>query len=96
MLTQTTSPPLRKGEERRLPIDSPPLTEAEIASLRPAGHVLLGEFFEAVKDARKQVGRPRKADKLVAVTVRLPPDVLERWKARGDDWRTKMAERLKG
>nr|WP_310182949.1 BrnA antitoxin family protein [Mesorhizobium sp. BE184] len=33
---------------------------------------------------------------MVAVTVRLPPDVLERWKAKGNDWRTKMAERLKG
>ena len=35
-------------------------------------------------------------DQYAAVTVRLPPDVLDRWKAKGDDWRTKMAERLKG
>lgn len=76
-------------------VDSPPLTEQEIASLRPAKEVLPAQFFETVREARK-LGRPRKAHKLVAVTVRLPPDVLERWKAKGDDWRTKMAERLKG
>lgn len=76
-------------------VDSPPLTREEIASLRPANEVLPVKFFEAVKEARK-LGRPRKADKLVAVTVRLPPDVLDRWKAKGDDWRTKMADRLKG
>lgn len=77
-------------------VDSPPLTKEEIASLRPAKEVLPVEFFQAVTEARKKLGRPRKADKLVAVTVRLPPDVLEQWKAKGDDWRTKMAERLKG
>jgi uncharacterized protein (DUF4415 family) len=76
-------------------VDSPPLTKDEVASLRPAKEVLPPGFFEAVKAARKP-GRPRKADKLVAVTVRLPPDVLDRWKATGDDWRVKMAERLKG
>lgn len=77
-------------------VESPPLTDGEIASLRPAKEVLPAEFFEAMREARKKLGRPRKPDKLVAVTVRLPPDVLERWKATGDDWRTKMAERLKG
>jgi uncharacterized protein (DUF4415 family) len=77
-------------------VDSPPLTKEEIASLRPAKEVLPVEFFEAVKEARKKLGRPRKTDKLVAVTVRLPPDVLDRWKAKGNDWRTRMAERLKG
>lgn len=76
-------------------VDSPALTKEEVASLRPAKEVLPVEFFQAVTEARK-LGRPRKADKLVAVTVRLPPDVLERWKAKGDDWWTKMAERLKG
>jgi uncharacterized protein (DUF4415 family) len=76
-------------------VNSPALTGKEIAALRPARDVLPPAFFEAVKQARKP-GRPRKADKLVAVTVRLPPDVLDRWKAKGEDWRTKMAERLKG
>ncbi len=77
-------------------VDSPPLTDAEIASLRPAKEVLPAPFFDAVREQRKKLGRPRKADKLVAVTVRLEPDVLAQWKAKGDDWRTQMAERLKG
>jgi uncharacterized protein (DUF4415 family) len=39
-------------------------------------------------------GRPRKPDKLVAVTLRLPPDVVEHFKAQGPDWRARMAQTL--
>lgn len=58
----------------------------------------LGQHFREPGDvAEVQAdGRPRKTDKVVAVTVPLPPDTLQRWKAKGDDRRTKMAERLKG
>ncbi|GLK61361.1 BrnA antitoxin family protein [Azotobacter vinelandii] len=30
----------------------------------------------------------------VAIQLRLPPDVLERWKATGPGWQTRMAEDL--
>lgn len=33
-------------------------------------------------------GRPAKADKLVAVTIRLHPDVLARMQAKGPRWRS--------
>jgi uncharacterized protein (DUF4415 family) len=47
------------------------------------------------KPSRKGIGgRPAKADKLVAVTLRLPPDVVERFKAKGEDWRAQMARTL--
>ena len=42
----------------------------------------------APKPSRKGVGgRPAKADKLVAATLRFPPDVLARLQAKGKDWR---------
>jgi uncharacterized protein (DUF4415 family) len=41
-------------------------------------------------------GRPRKANAKVAVTIRLEPDVLDEWKAKGPDWRSLMEERLRG
>ncbi|MBM3376245.1 MAG: BrnA antitoxin family protein [Betaproteobacteria bacterium] len=28
------------------------------------------------------------------ISLRLPPDVIERWKATGPGWQTRMAERL--
>ena len=28
------------------------------------------------------------------ISLRLPPDVIERWKATGPGWQTRMAEKL--
>lgn len=39
-------------------------------------------------------GRPPSANPRKQLTLRLPPDVIERWKATGPGWQTRMAERL--
>ena len=39
-------------------------------------------------------GRPVSANPRKQVTIRLPADVLARWKATGPGWQTRMAERL--
>lgn len=39
-------------------------------------------------------GRPRSANPRKQLTLRLPADVIERWKATGPGWQTRMAERL--
>jgi uncharacterized protein (DUF4415 family) len=47
--------------------------------------------------ARGQVrrpGRPRSVNPRVQLTLRIPADVLARWKATGPGWQTRMAERL--
>ena len=47
--------------------------------------------------ARAQVkkgGRPRSGNPSVLVSLRLPADVLARWKATGPGWQRRMAERL--
>lgn len=47
------------------------------------------------KPSRKGIGgRPRKADALMAVTLRLHPDLVAKFKAGGDDWRSRMAEAI--
>jgi len=46
--------------------------------------------------ARKR-GRPAgstKPDAKIPTTLRLPPDVLARWKATGPGWQTRMVQRL--
>jgi len=39
-------------------------------------------------------GRPPSANPRKQLTLRLPADVIERWKATGPGWQTRMAERL--
>jgi uncharacterized protein (DUF4415 family) len=39
-------------------------------------------------------GRPVSENPRMQLTLRLPADVIERWKATGPGWQTRMAERL--
>ena len=43
----------------------------------------------------KKAGKPVSKNPRKQVTIRLPADVLARWKATGPGWQTRMAERLK-
>ncbi|SHI18559.1 BrnA antitoxin family protein [Pollutimonas bauzanensis] len=66
------------------PDDAPGLTE---------------EFFEKADlyqgDKLVKRGRPKLDNPKVAVSLRLPSEVLARWKATGAGWQTRMAESLK-
>jgi uncharacterized protein (DUF4415 family) len=39
-------------------------------------------------------GRPLATNPRKLISLRLPADVIERWKATGAGWQTRMAERL--
>lgn len=39
-------------------------------------------------------GRPASPNPRKLISLRLPVDVIERWKATGPGWQTRMAERL--
>ncbi len=39
-------------------------------------------------------GRPRSANPRKLISIRLPESVIERWRATGPGWQTRMAERL--
>jgi len=39
-------------------------------------------------------GRPRSANPRKLISIRLPVDVIERWRATGPGWQTRIAERL--
>jgi uncharacterized protein (DUF4415 family) len=39
-------------------------------------------------------GRPLTPNPRKLISLRLPADVIERWKATGPGWQTRMAERL--
>lgn len=70
---------------------------------RSDGHAIrateLDELPELTDDmlARAKVnkgGRPCSANPRKLISLRLPSDVIERWKATGAGWQTRMAERL--
>lgn len=42
----------------------------------------------------RKAGRPVASNPRLQVTIRLPADVLARWKATGPGWQTRMAKRL--
>ena len=43
----------------------------------------------------KKPGRPPIPNPKRLITIRLPADVIERWRATGPGWQTRMAERLR-
>jgi uncharacterized protein (DUF4415 family) len=47
-----------------------------------------------LKRGGKRVGRPPSESAKVSISLRLPPDVLKRWRATGAGWQTRMAEVL--
>lgn len=66
-------------------------------------HVIAKEEYDELPEltdemlARAKVnkgGRPITVNPRKQLTLRLPADVIERWKATGPGWQTRMAERL--
>lgn len=70
--------------------DNPELTDAQFAKGKPFAEAF-PELAESIKRSR---GRPRVESPKEAVTLRLAPDIVAKFKAAGDDWRAKMAKAL--
>ena len=70
---------------------------------RVDAHVVRAEEYEDLTEltddmlARAKVnkgGRPLSANPRKLISLRLPADVIEQWKATGPGWQTRMAARL--
>lgn len=70
--------------------DNPELTDAQIARARLFKDVS-PDLHASIKRSR---GRPKVENPKEAVTLRLSPDTIEKFKATGDDWRARMAKAL--
>ena len=66
-------------------------------------HVIRPHEYEEIPELTEQAlahavvrkgGRPRSANPRKLLSIRLPADVIERWRATGPGWQTRMAERL--
>lgn len=77
--------------------DAPEATDKQLAGARP--------FVDAFPDlaakmksggvTRRPTGRPHSTNKKVSVSLRLDPDVLEKFKSAGPGWQTRINEALK-
>lgn len=70
--------------------DNPELTDAQIARARPFKD-LFPDLHASIKRSR---GRPKVENPKEAITLRLSPETVEKFKATGDDWRARMARAL--
>ena len=72
------------------------LARVDAHEVQPEEYDELPELTEDML-ARAKVnkgGRPVSPNPRKLISLRLPADVIERWKATGPGWQTRMAERL--
>ena len=80
---------------------SPPSLGSDLA--RVDAHVIQPHEYDELPELTDEMlergkvnkgGRPRAPDPRRLVSIRLPESVIQRWKATGPGWQTRMAERL--
>jgi uncharacterized protein (DUF4415 family) len=73
----------KKGEVRELTCD-------DMALFKPAAEVLPASLLKKIG-----VRGPQKSPKKVVTTIRLSPDILEKFKATGNGWQTRIDKSLR-
>ena len=85
-----------KHSPERAGRDNPVWTKDTFSRARPARDVLPKLFGNAAaEEMLRPRGRPKTGNARVAISLRLPPETLARWKATGPGWQTRMAEKLR-
>ena len=83
----------KRGTVRRLGSD---LARVDAHVIQPREYDELPELTDA-EFARAKVnkgGRPRSPNPRKLISLRLPESVIQRWRATGPGWQTRMADRL--
>lgn len=72
------------------------LARVDAHVIRPREYAELPELTPqmAAHGKVRKGGRPVSANPRKLITIRLPADVIARWKATGPGWQTRMADRL--
>jgi uncharacterized protein (DUF4415 family) len=74
--------------------ENPEWTDADFARARPASEVLPPELYDSLAKRKPgQRGAGKKPTK-IALTIRIDPNVVARFKAQGPGWQTRMGEIL--
>ena len=76
--------------------DNPEITDEQFARMRPAREVLPAEFFEKIEEMRRRDrGRPKLETPKKLVSLRLDQDVVEKFRATGKGWQSRINDVLK-
>lgn len=72
------------------------LQQVDAHAIAPDEYADLPELTEEMlsRASLKKGGRPVSANPRKPISLRLPAEVIERWRATGPGWQTRMAERL--
>jgi len=72
------------------------LARVDAHVVKPSEYKELPELTDEMlaRAAVKKGGRPRSANPRQLISLRLPPEVIARWRATGSGWQSRMAERL--
>lgn len=86
--------PVKKAASRRTSGSDLPRSDAHV--IKASEYKELPELTDGMlkRAVVKKGGRPRSANPRQLISLRLPPDVIARWKETGPGWQTRMAERL--
>jgi uncharacterized protein (DUF4415 family) len=71
--------------------DAPEATDEQIRQARPFAEVF-PEFAESIKRAR---GRPAIENPRQQISIRLDPDIIEHYKAKGKGWQSQINDDLR-
>jgi uncharacterized protein (DUF4415 family) len=83
----------KRSSRRTLKSD---LARVDAHVIQPSEYEELPELTEEMLSRAKvrKGGRPRSPNPRKLISLRLPANVIARWKATGPGWQTRMAERL--
>ena len=72
------------------------LARVDAHLISPSEYEELPELTEEMlsRAVIRKAGRPRSANPRVLISLRLPADLVEKWRATGPGWQTRMAKRL--
>lgn len=86
----------KRPAAERLDAENPEWTAESVARARPAREVLPGLFGSTqAKEMLRPRGRPKAEQTKERITIRLSPDVVQRFRATGDGWQTRMDAALR-
>ena len=71
--------------------DNPEITEEELKQFRPFREV----FPDLAEAIDRRLGRPKAESPKKAISIRLDQEVIDRFKATGDGWQSRMNEALR-
>jgi uncharacterized protein (DUF4415 family) len=81
----------RKLKEPVFDDDNPEWTKADFAKARPPAEILAPELLAQFKNTRG----PQKTPTKVAVSIRLSPEVISHFKAKGPGWQSRIDDALR-